>query len=193
MKYQILVNKQNALQKENGFQIISYQSLYPNCIHDGDLEIEVLSSWLKFRDYTREHGYFIDVESAFRKTELQQQIYTEYKQKYGLEYAQVYVAKPRHSEHETGLAIDITMRTESGKWVTNFDEEFLECHQFLKENCAQFGFILRYPEKKEEITGYHYEPWHFRYIGNQVVCKYIMENDLCLEEYLEKEKILVRK
>ncbi len=193
MKYQILVNKQNALQKENGFQIMSYQSLYPNCIHDGDLEIGVLSSWIAFRDYAREHGYFIDVESAFRKTELQQQIYKEYEQKYGLEYAQVYVAKPRHSEHETGLAIDITMRTESGKWVTNFDEEFLECQQFLKENCAQFGFILRYPENKEEITGYHYEPWHFRYIGNQIVCKYIMENDLCLEEYLEKEKLLLKK
>lgn len=193
MRYQVLVNKKYALQKENDFQIVSYESLYPNCIHDGNLEIGVLSSWIEFRDYVREHGYFIDIESAFRTTELQQQIYEDYMQKYGLEYAEVYVAKPRHSEHETGLAIDIAMRTESGKWVTNFDEEFLECHQFLKENCSKFGFILRYPETKEEVTGYHYEPWHFRYIGNQVVCKYIMENNLCLEEYLEKEKMLIKK
>lgn len=193
MKYQVLVNKKYALQEDNPFQIVSYQSLYPNCIQDGNIEIGVLSSWIAFRDYARDHGYFIDIESAFRTTELQQQIYEDYKKKYGLEYVEAYVAKPRHSEHETGLAIDIAMRTESGKWVTNFDEAFLECHQFLKENCAQFGFILRYPENKEEITGYHYEPWHFRYIGNEIVCKYIMENHLCLEEYFEKEKLLMKK
>ena len=192
IKYQILVNKQYGLKEENDFEIKQYTSLYSNCIHDGNMEIGVYPSWSAFRDYVRENGYFIDVESAFRETELQKRLYEENVQKYGIEHANIFVARPRHSEHETGLAIDVTMRTKDGKWVIEFDPEFLECQQFLKENCSRFGFVLRYPEYKEEITGYHYEPWYFRYVGNKKVAEYIMKNNLCLEEYYEKEKIFAK-
>ncbi len=192
-KYQVLVNKENQICENIDFTIVPYSSLCPECVSDGSIEEGVMTSWIAFRDYVRENGYFIDIESAYRTTELQKQLYEERVQEKGIEYALQFVAKPRHSEHETGLAIDIALRTETGKWVSDFDSAILKCYLFLKENCAQFGFILRYPEGKEEITGYHYEPWHFRYIGNRIVAQYIMESNLCLEEYYELEKIKVKK
>lgn len=192
IKYQMLVNKQIGINDAYDFKIENYNSLCPECGSGGNIEHDALTSWILFRDYVRENGYFIDVESAHRKTEFQKKLYEDSVKNNGEEYANAFVAPPGHSEHETGLAIDIAMRTESGKWVIEFDSEFLECHQFLKENCSKFGFILRYPKGKEEMTGYHYEPWHFRYIGNQIVAEYIMKNNLCLEEYYEKEKIKVK-
>ena len=75
------------------------------------------------------------------------------------------MAKPGYSEHETGLAIDICLEKD-GHWYNEFADEFTECYKVLHEICACYGFILRYPEGKEEITGYHYEPWHLRYLGD---------------------------
>lgn len=93
------------------------------------------------------------------------------------------VARPGTSEHNTGLAADVVTpqyqslnagfaKTEAAKW--------------MKENCARFGFILRYPEDKQEITGIIFEPWHFRYVGVEHAEK-IMEHGICLEEYLSGE------
>lgn len=90
------------------------------------------------------------------------------------------VAKPGASEHHTGLAIDFIA---AGK--TELDESFAATGQgkWLKENAWKYGFILRYPEDKQEITGIIYEPWHFRYVGKEHAEK-IKENGQCLEEYL---------
>ena len=86
------------------------------------------------------------------------------------------VALPGYSEHETGLAIDFT--------TTGNDANKLLMWNWLSRNAYKYGFILRYPENKTNITGYMYEPWHYRYVGKDKA-KIIFDNNLCLEEYLE--------
>lgn len=87
--------------------------------------------------------------------------------------------QPGHSEHETGLAFDVTARSDSG------DFESTPQFKWLIENCWDYGFILRYPEGKEDITGIVYEPWHYRYVGVEIA-QAIRESGLTLEEYLHK-------
>ena len=91
------------------------------------------------------------------------------------------MAIPGTSEHHTGLAADIITVD-----YQVLDEGFAEtaAYQWLKENCTQYGFIMRYPKEKQDITGIIYEPWHYRYVGKNVAEK-ITANDWCLEEYIE--------
>ena len=91
---------------------------------------------------------------------------------------ELYLAKPGYSEHQTGLSIDVGTK-DSGLTI-HFENTL--AFKTLKENAHLFGFILRYPKDKEELTGYAYEPWHFRYVG-PVHAKIIYENNLTLEEY----------
>ena len=181
----MLVNKQNPIPENYPLKIMLYQSEYPECQNDGNIREEAMYSWLCLRDTMRERGFYIDVESAYRPNALQRKIYEENKEKYGEEHANIFVARPGYSEHETGLAIDICMKKDE-KWINEFDEGLDDCYHLLHKICADYGFILRYPEGKEEITGYHYEPWHLRYIGSPRVAKYIMENHLTLEEYFKE-------
>ena len=111
------------------------------------------------------------VTSAYRTREDQQRIY--------LESAEGYAQKPGCSEHETGMAFDVTARSDDG----NF-EATKQC-QWLKKNCHKYGFIQRYPEGKEQITGVAYEPWHYRYVGTETAQK-IHASGLTLEEYLTR-------
>lgn len=91
------------------------------------------------------------------------------------------VAYPGTSEHQLGLAVDIIDSANTS--LVAEDVENMPLLQWLKEHCHEYGFILRYPKDKQEITGW-YEPWHFRYVGVDAAT-FIMENDLCLEEFLE--------
>ena len=113
------------------------------------------------------NGYIIT--SAYRSREAQQKVYDESEP--GL--AQM----PGCSEHETGLAFDVTVRHDSGSF-----EDTEQC-QWLLEHCHEYGFIQRYPEGKEAITGVKYEPWHYRYVGTETAQK-IHDSALTLEEYL---------
>lgn len=118
--------------------------------------------------------------SGFRSYELQKSVYNKYTRQLGEKTAEMVSAKPGSSEHQTGLAIDISAKsinytlsnsfanTREGKW--------------LAQNAAEFGFILRYPKGREAITGYVYEPWHFRYIGKELALD-ITQKGLTLEEY----------
>jgi len=86
------------------------------------------------------------------------------------EYTARSVAYPGHSEHQTGLAVDITGTDEMYEW--------------FYEHCWDYGFIVRYPEGKRPITGIIYEPWHFRYVGTELSLE-LKELNLCMEEYME--------
>lgn len=90
------------------------------------------------------------------------------------------VAVPGSSEHEAGLAVDIV-----DVYHQSLDEnqELNDTQQWLMEHCGEYGFILRYPKDKQEITGITYEPWHYRYVGQEAAQK-IMAEEICLEEYL---------
>ena len=111
------------------------------------------------------------ITSAYRTREDQQRIYSESKQG----YAQA----PGCSEHETGLAFDVTARSDAGTF-----ESTEQCRWILK-NCWKYGFIQRYPSVKEHITGVEYEPWHYRYVGTETAQK-IHASALTLEEYLNR-------
>lgn len=120
-------------------------------------------------------GITLEIVSGFRSYDRQSQLYNNYVSRDGVAAADRYSARAGHSEHQTGLAFDLNSLEESfgetkeGKW--------------LKAHCHEYGFIIRYPKEKEEITGYMYEPWHVRYLGEEVA-KSITESGLCLEEYL---------
>ena len=92
------------------------------------------------------------------------------------------IAVPGTSEHHTGLALDIVTPTYQ---VLDDGYATTDAFKWLYENCADYGFILRYPENTTHITGIIYEPWHYRYVGVEVA-KYITENNITFEEYIEE-------
>jgi hypothetical protein len=103
----------------------------------------------------------------------------------GIEDASRYSARPGQSEHQTGLALDLA--SQSGKCTLSTCFKDTDEGKWLNENAWKYGFILRYPEGKEEITGYMFEPWHFRYVGKKEAKK-IQDSGLTIEEYYETEK-----
>lgn len=117
------------------------------------------------------------VYGSHRTKEFQQQLYDQFTANTAGDGEAPIVALPGFSEHETGLAIDFS-ETES------YDYQGTGDFQWLNKNCHKYGFILRYTEAKEAITEYRSEPWHFRYVGVPHA-KYMTENNLCLEEYIE--------
>lgn len=129
-------------------------------------------------------GLSLTIQSGFRSNETQKIIHESYKAKNGKESAELYSARPGHSEHETGLAIDVTSSVSSKPTGTAFSAT--EEYAWLMENAHRFGFIIRYPEGKENWTGYHFEPWHLRYVGVEFATKLYNQNK-CIEEYFRIE------
>lgn len=137
-------------------------------------------------DDARAAGYSPLINESFRSHERQQEIMDSHIANYeasgyshddAVTAAETEVAIPGTSEHELGLALDITTEGDidpTGLWY------------WLKENSWKYGFILRYPEEKTDITGITYEPWHFRYVGKEAA-KAIYDSGVCLEEYLENQ------
>ncbi|KMJ59622.1 peptidase M15 [Bacillus sp. LL01] len=121
--------------------------------------------------------------SGYRSYETQYGIYNSYLKKWGEEKTNAVSAIPGHSEHQTGLAMDISSRSAA----LDLTEEFGETAEgkWVKEHASAHGFIIRYPEEGEVITGYQYEPWHLRYVGKEVAA-YMDEHDLTLEEFFDR-------
>lgn len=121
-------------------------------------------------------GISLFTVSGYRSYDSQASIHQGWIDTYGEEYAKKISAEPGHSEHQTGLAFDINSLS------TSFCET--DEYRWLIENCAEYGFIERYLEDKVWATGYNYEPWHYRYIGDAVLAQKIMDSGLSLEEYV---------
>jgi zinc D-Ala-D-Ala carboxypeptidase len=130
----------------------------------------------------KQNGIMLYAVSGFRSYNRQETLFTAEVQKIGEEMAIEAVAVPGNSEHQTGLAMDIS----SDSVGLSLSEQFGETleSKWLEKNAHKFGFILRYPKGKEHLTGYMYEPWHYRYVG-QRVAKEIYRNNWTLEEYVE--------
>lgn len=122
-------------------------------------------------------GLNIWIQSGYRSYSLQNDLYNKYVNRDGKEAADTYSARPGHSEHQTGLAFDLNTITD--------DFQYTNEGIWVNENCYKYGFILRYPNNKTYITGYKYEPWHWRYVGIDVATK-IYEEDITFEEYVVK-------
>jgi len=119
--------------------------------------------------------------SGYRSYDTQVSLYNGYVKNHGQEAADKFSAKPGQSEHQTGLSMDIT----SDSVNLQLSEDFGDTKEgkWVAENAYRFGFIVRYPKEKEDITGYIYEPWHVRYVGTDLA-KEVYESGLTLEEYL---------
>ena len=139
----------------------------------------------------RKDDMILEVCSSYRSVERQKELFEEDMRalvRRGYSYLDAYdeVARetmpPGYSEHSTGLAFDIVALDYQ---MLDKKQETTEENQWLREHCAEYGFILRYPKDKEDITGIDYESWHFRYVGVEIA-EYIMEKEITLEEFLEE-------
>lgn len=128
-----------------------------------------------------EEGIILHARSGYRSYQTQVQLFNSYVENHGEEAANRYSARPGESEHQTGLAMDVT--SESANY--QLSEAFGSTPEgiWVEENAHEFGFIIRYPEGTEDITGYQYEPWHLRYFGEELAAD-IYESGLTYEEYL---------
>ena len=174
--YDFIVNKNNRLPSSyipNDLEIIneSYSLKDKYLRHDARIAFEEMSKQAKI------DGYNIIAVSTYRSYEYQEKLHNHYVNKKGLYYADMASAKAGHSEHQTGLAVDVA---DNSYDYDNFEstKEFT----WMQKNCYKYGFILRYPKAKFHITGFKYEPWHYRYVGKKIA-KYIYKNKLTLEEY----------
>jgi zinc D-Ala-D-Ala carboxypeptidase len=182
----VMVNKQYSL--PDGYA--PDDLVRPNVLYSfGDQDIE--KSYMRkeaadaleamFTD-AKNNGIHLFAVSGYRSYDRQVSVFNAEVNKYGEEKALEAVAIPGSSEHQTGLSMDLSSES------ANFElsEAFGETAEgkWIAQNAHRFGFILRYPKGKEAITGYKYEPWHFRYVGKKAA-KVIFEKDLTLEEYFK--------
>jgi LAS superfamily LD-carboxypeptidase LdcB len=167
--------QENGITYIDGVMIVNKTYSIPADYGPGDLTDEC---WAAFRELqnaaANEQGLSIYVVSGYRSYSTQDGLYNRYVAEDGRAAADTYSARPGHSEHQTGLAIDVNSLSYS---FANTAEG-----QWLAANAHRFGFIIRYPENKQSVTGYMYEPWHIRYLGKTLAQK-VYESGLCLEEY----------
>ena len=182
----ILVNYQNllpedfevALNRTHGYLMDhritgAYESMYEDAKKDG---IDLLLCY----------GYRTKEQSQqLLEKQINRQIASGLSYDDAVEEAKKWVAPPGTSEHHTGLALDIV--TPAYQMLT-YEFANTDAAVWMRENAHRYGFILRYPEDKEEITGITFEPWHYRYVGPEAA-GYIYENGLCLEEFLKGDNV----
>jgi len=159
----------------DGILIVNKTYTVPSSYNPGGLTAECQAAFNRMKADAAKQGIGLWELSGFRSYATQSRLYNNYAASDGYAAADRYSARPGHSEHQTGLAIDVNSlknsfkNTAEGRW--------------LKAHCAEYGFIIRYPEGKESKTGYIFEPWHIRYIGDVAKAKAITASGLCLEEY----------
>ena len=175
--YLILVNK--FYQLEEGYQRDDLVDIPLQYAYSGNKAAkEVVDKYIEMHKQAKEElGVHLMVNSSFRPYEDQDEIYKEFRSK-GEAYADSYAARPGFSEHQSGLSIDITSIAHPTSNAFKESEEYA----WLKDNCYKYGFILRYPEGKEYLTGYNTESWHFRYVGKEIATKIKNEN-ITFDEY----------
>jgi D-alanyl-D-alanine carboxypeptidase len=128
-------------------------------------------------------GIELRMTTAYRSYGFQQVLYNNYVDQYGEEAANRFSAKPGQSEHQTGLAVDVSSPSVGYELTEEFGATAEG--QWLVAHAEEYGFILRYPDGMEDVTGYMYEPWHLRYVG-LFAAREITEQGVTLEEYLQK-------
>ncbi len=173
--YLMIVNKYHYLSSDYvPDNLVTIDSKYGKTL---ELEKTTYEAFIQMYNDASKDGVNLYIFSPYRSYNTQYSLYNRYVSRDGKTLADTYSARAGYSEHQTGLAIDISRR---GGNLNGFEstKEF----QWLKENSYKYGFIIRYPKGKEWITGYQYEPWHYRYVGVDVATKIYKEN-ITFEEY----------
>ncbi|MCI9303898.1 M15 family metallopeptidase [Clostridium sp.] len=185
-QYFILINRENRL-SENYVpdNLIEISSRFLNYAEDDNLESTASEALNRMFNAAMEDGISLIGVSGYRSYDMQRRLYDTRMMREGEAQTRSYTAEAGASEHQTGLAIDILSDEYS---VLDEGFENTRAFKWLNENCYKYGFILRYLKGKEDITGYNYEPWHFRYIGNEEAAMEIMNRGLTFEEYINEIK-----
>lgn len=169
------VEIKNGIYYIDGILVVNKTYLVTSKYNPNGLLKEFTDNYNKMKNAALKEGIVLNVISGFRSYNRQNQIYNNYLKNDKKENVDKYSARPGSSEHQTGLAADINslsqdfINTKEGKW--------------LNDNCYKYGFIIRYPKGKENYTGYIYEPWHIRYIGDLATTLYNNGDWITLEEY----------
>lgn len=167
--YLIICNKYNKLRSDYVPDLVSLAGF-----GGGQMERVAAESFKEMSNAAKKEGIDIHNISGYRSYNTQKSLYNSYVNRDGKEKADTYSARAGTSEHQTGLATDINSISISFENTSAF--------KWLSKNAYKYGFILRYPKGKEHITGYTYEPWHYRYVGNDVA-KIIYDKKITFEEY----------
>ncbi len=192
--YLALVNKLNPLPEgwEEALQTVTITNSVGDAV---EVEAKAYDAYLALKEALEANeGIYLELDSARRSVAAQQDIMDRFIEKYGADYAAKTVATPGYSEHHTGLALDLyfKLKGEDGSFTdVYYNEDMVQYPRIWEKihaRLADYGFILRYLEGREHITGYGYEPWHIRYVDSADIAKEITEKDITLEEYLSGMK-----
>ncbi len=176
IKYQFLVNKYYYLSDTYiPNDLVDVSNSY--CYGKVKITKEAYEAFKEMYTAAKKEGITLIINSGYRSYDEQVSVYNQYRLSKGDEYASAFVARPGYSEHQTGLAIDVFTY---GYNVYEFDQS--KAFKWLSNNAYKYGFIMRYPSDKEDITGFGYESWHYRYIGKNNALN-IHQMGLTLDEY----------
>jgi len=165
----------NGITYIDGYLVVNKTYPLPSTYGNG-LTKETLNNFNKMKSAATLEGLNIYLSSGFRSYNTQNNLYNKYVKRDGKKMADTYSARPGYSEHQSGLAFDVNTINDS---FTNTPEA-----KWLANNCYKYGFILRYPKNKSNETGYKYESWHFRYVGEDLAKKlYNNGNWITMEKY----------
>lgn len=167
--YLIICNKYHKLKSDYVPDLVSLSGY-----GGGQMERIAASHFKEMVDAAKKDGIKIYNVSGYRSYNTQKSLYNSYVSRDGVAKADTYSARAGTSEHQTGLATDVNSVS------NNFENT--EAFKWMSKNAYKYGFILRYPKGKTNITGYMYEPWHYRYVGSEVA-KIIYEKNITYEEY----------
>ena len=184
MNYKILVNKVYPYNKEM-FNNVILKKIINDIGEEYLLEKRTLKAYFDLKKDLEKDNIKIVINSGYRSIEDQIDTKNKYLSTYGLDYTNKYVAESGSSEHHTGLCFDIGIMIDN-KVVDEYDDlkPYMDMFETIMTKLKDYGLILRYPKGKEKITGYNYEPWHYRYVGKSTA-NIITDNNLTLEEYNE--------
>ena len=186
--YLVLVNKKNKLPDdwEEKVELVTVKDAWGD---DIQVEKQAYDKYTELKAELEKEEVYIELDSCYRSVAAQQELWDRWSVEKGIDYVRTYVAVPGYSEHHTGLALDICIKV-NGELVYENEDMIAEREIFAKIHAklAEYGFILRYLENRDDITGYAYEPWHLRYVGSTEIAKEIMTKNITFEEYLESIK-----
>lgn len=185
----VLVNKLNSLSEQyvpEDLVTVSVPTVLENP-EVNQLRAEADTALTDMFESAEKEGFFLFARSGYRSYNTQVHLFDGYAEKHGEEAANTYSAKPGFSEHQTGLVMDITSESVQFQLTEQFGET--DEGKWVAEHAHQFGFIIRYPQHKEDITGYIYEPWHLRYLGKEVA-EAVYESDVTYEEFLVDKGVI---